>query len=63
MYSNKRMKYYLTDDEATLIRNVLHNERMQYKAIENKTDGVYYQQLVSTINAMEHPEKHQPSES
>jgi len=63
MYSNKRMKYYLTDEEATLIRNVLHNERMQYKAIENKTDGVYYQQLVSTIDSMEHPEKHQPSEN
>jgi hypothetical protein len=57
------MNYYLTDEEATLIRNVLHNERMQYKAIENKTDGEYYRQLVSTIDAMEHPEKHQPSES
>ena len=56
MISNKRMTFQLTHEEATLIRNLLHNERMQYKA---EGGGAFYQTIVSAIDAMEHPEKYQ----
>lgn len=61
MISNKRMNYYLTHEEASLIRNLLHTERITYKA-EGREGGALYNTVVSAINAMEHPEKHQPSE-
>ena len=60
MISN-RMNYYLTNDEATLIRNLLHNERMQYKA--EGREGAFYNTIVSAIDTMEHPEKYQPTET
>jgi len=56
------MTYHLTHDEAAIIRNLLHTERMHYKAIESRTDGAYYNRIVSAIDAMEHPEKYQSSE-
>ena len=61
MISNKRMTFQLTHEEATLIRNLLHKERMQYKA--EGRDGAFYNTTVSAIDAMEHPEKYQSSES
>lgn len=61
MISNKRTMYYLTNEEASLIRNLLHSERMQYKA--EGRDGAFYNTIVSAIDAMEHPEKYQPSET
>lgn len=61
MISNQRTMYYLTNEEASLIRNLLHSERMQYKA--EGRDGALYNTIVSAIDSMEHPEKHQPSES
>ena len=57
MISNKRMTFQLTHEEATLIRNLLHNQRMQYKA--EGRNGTFYQTIVSAIDAMEHPEKYQ----
>lgn len=54
--------YYLTHEEASLIRNLLNNERMQYRA-EDLNGGAFYATIVSAIDAMEHPEKYQPTES
>ena len=62
MYSNTRTMYYLTHEEASLIRNLLNNERMQYRA-EDLNGGAFYATIVSAIDAMEHPEKYQPTES
>lgn len=60
MISKQRKMYHLNHEEASLIRNLLHAERMQYKA--EGTGGALYDTIVSAIDAMEHPEKYQSSE-
>lgn len=42
----------MSDEEATIIRNLLNAERMQYKAIETK-EGEYYRTIMCAINAMD----------
>lgn len=54
-----RMPYYLTHEQATVIRNLLHKEELEYRAI-NKPEGEFYRAIMSALNAMEHPEQCQP---
>ena len=54
----KQMPYYLSDEQATIIRNLLHKEQIEYRAI-NKPEGEFYRAVMSAIDAMEHPEQYQ----
>lgn len=55
---SKRMNYYLTHEESTLIRNLLHRERIEFHLYEG--EGELSKIIKSAIDAMEHPEKYQP---
>jgi hypothetical protein len=51
--------YPLNNEHATLIRNILHNERLRYQAIEG--DGAYIRTVTEAIDRMEHPNKYFPT--
>ena len=60
MTSNKRMNYPLTHEEASLIRNLLHKERIEYQYCDyTGNDAIYFKTVTDAISAMEHPEEHQ----
>jgi len=61
MISNERMNYHLTNEESSLIRNLLHKEKIEYQYVEGKEDARYFKTVNDAISAMEHPEKYQPS--
>lgn len=59
MKSPKIEMYPLNNEHATLIRNILHNERLRYQAIEG--DGAYIRTVTEAIDRMEHPNKYYPT--
>jgi len=60
--TSKRMNYYLTHEEASLIKNLLNKERVEYQYCDyTRNDAVYFRTVTDAISAMEHPEKHQPT--
>jgi hypothetical protein len=54
------MNYYLTNEEATLIRNLLHKERIEFSLYDG--GGALSTIISNAIDAMEHPKKYQPIE-
>ena len=62
MISDKRTMYHLTHEEAGLIRNLLHRERIEYQYCDyTGNDAVYFKTVTDAISAMEHPEEYQSS--
>lgn len=59
MISNERMNYPLNHEEASLIRNLLHKERIEYQYVDGRDDARYFKTVNDAISAMEHPEKYQ----
>jgi len=61
MISNQHIAYYLTHEESSLIRNLLHKEDIEYKYVkEGREDAQYFNTIRSAISAMEHPQEHKP---
>ena len=57
------MNYYLTHEEASLIRNLLNKERVEYQYCDyTGNDAQYFRTVTDAISAMEHPEQYQPTE-
>jgi len=62
--TSKRMNYPLTHEEASLIRNLLHKERIEYQYCDyTGNDAVYFKTVTDAISAMEHPEEYQSTVS
>ena len=58
MHLPKETMYSLNNEHATIIRNLLHNERIQYEYCDYKgTDAVYFKTITEAIARMEHPEQ------
>jgi len=58
------MNYPLTHEEASLIRNLLHKERIEYQYCDyTGNDAIYFKTVTDAISAMEHPEKYQSTVS
>jgi hypothetical protein len=57
------MTFTLTEDNAALIRNLLHKERIEYQYCDyTGNDAVYFKNITETIARMEHPEQFQSTE-
>jgi len=62
--TSKRMNYPLTHEEASLIRNLLHKERIEYQYCDyTGNDAMYFRTVTDAISAMEHPEEYQSTVS
>jgi len=62
--TSKRMNYPLTHEEASLIRNLLHKERIEYQYCDyTGNDAIYFRTVTDAISAMEHPEEYQSTVS
>jgi len=62
--TSKRMNYPLTHEEASLIRNLLHKERIEYQYCDyTGNDAIYFKTVTDAISAMEHPEEYQSTVS
>ena len=62
--TSKRMNYYLTHEEASLIKNLLHKERIEYQYCDyTGNDAIYFKTVTDAISAMEHPEQYQSTVS
>ena len=63
MKSQKIEMYPLNNEHASVIRNLLHNERLKYKAIDgvSSKEGHYYNIITDAIERMEHPERYYPT--
>jgi hypothetical protein len=58
------MNYYLTHEEASLIKNLLHKERIEYQYCDyTGNDAIYFKTVTDAISAMEHPEQYQSTVS
>mgnify|MGYP004355113553 CR=1 FL=1 len=63
MKSTKIEMYPLSNEHATIIKNLLHNERIRYQAIDGvqASEGHYYNLITDAIKRMEHPEEYYPT--
>ena len=63
MKSQKIEMYPLNNEHASVIRNLLHNERLKYQAIDgvSSKEGHYYTIITDAIERMEHPERYYPT--
>tara|TARA_B100000212_G_scaffold341592_1_gene325225 strand:+ start:3133 stop:3297 length:165 start_codon:yes stop_codon:yes gene_type:complete len=52
----------LSNEHATLIRNLLHNEKLHYKSQGIDVEGHLINVINEAIERMEHPEKFNSSE-
>ena len=60
----KSTMYNLENDHACVIRNLLHNERLQYEYADHKgKDAAYYKTISEAVARMEHPEEYINPES
>lgn len=55
--------YPLSNEHATIIKNLLHNERVRYQAIDGvqASEGHYYNLITDAIKRMEHPDEYYPT--
>jgi hypothetical protein len=53
--------YPLSLDHASIIKNLLHNERLRYKGIDQPNEGIYFKSIDEAISRMDHPDKYYPS--
>jgi hypothetical protein len=57
MKSKKIGTFPLSNEHATLIRNLLHNEKLQYRSQGITVEGHLLNIINEAIERMEHPEK------
>lgn len=55
--------YNLKDSHACLIRNLLHNERIQYAHVGRSPDAQWINTVNEAIDRMEHPERYISTET
>jgi len=61
MKNSKIVMYPLSIDHASIIKNLLHNERLRYKGIDQPNEGIYFKSIDEAISRMDHPDKYYPS--
>jgi len=63
MTPQKEMTFTLNNEHATIIRNLLHKERVEYQYCDySGNDAIYYKTLTEAIARMEHPEQYSTTE-
>ena len=62
MKSKKIGTFPLSNEHATLIRNLLHNEKLHYRSQGIDVEGHLLNVINEAIERMEHPEKFNSSE-
>ena len=55
--------YNLNHDHACLIRNLLHNERLQYAYCDKALDAQWIRTVNEAIDRMEHPDRYITTET
>jgi len=54
-----KMSYLFTHEQASVIRNLLNKERIEYEYCDyTRKDAHYFKTITDALRAMDHPQKH-----